>query len=1264
MSIRWPVRNRPGGDIPYDVFLEEVIAVSLKAFENQDVQLEELIERLNIKRDLSRNPLFDVLLIGQNYGLPQIAGQLPNHSGMQAPVEYGTHTAKFDLTIAVIEAGDDIYISIEYYTPVFSTDTIQRMAGHLSNIISSVVEQPSLIIDRIDIMSPEERDRLVYDFNDSEASFPEDQTIHRLFEEQAAKTPDNIAVAGPFSSISYRLLDERSGQLAGYLMETHGIHPEEPVALLMSPTLDMVVAILAILKAGGAYVPMSPSLPEQRLRYMIDDAAIRVIVSETGYGDILSSLREHCPALGNCILADDDCNANGGKPNSRKSSNVPFSLAYIIYTSGTTGKPKGVLIQHRNVVRLLINDKNPFDFNSRDIWTMFHAYSFDFSVWEMYGPLLNGGKLILVDHETARNTNVFHHLLKRETVTVLNQTPAAFYNLSFLEVNSPATELHLRYVIFGGDVLSPGKLRHFKEKYPATALINMYGITETTVHVTFKRIETQDIENGISNVGVPIPTLCIFILGNNLTLLPIGASGEIYVGGQGVSRGYLNRPQLTSERFVDLTGPFQLSVLNNLYKTGDLARWLFNGDIEFLGRADHQVKIRGYRIELGEIESRLLEHPSVRSAVVLDRQSGDAGEKYLCAWLVKDENSETTDTPELAEYLARFLPDYMIPAHFMFIDDVPLTISGKLDKKALPDPSFKPGNNYVAPRSPLEKELAKIWETVLWAGDVIGEQSIGIDDNFFDLGGHSLKAAALTVRIHKELNVEVPLTQLFRNPTLRELARFIEHGNLSETSFYAVKPAEEREYYTLSPVQKSLFTLQILYPDSTFYNMPVTLMVNDDLDRDKLENIFKHIIQRHEILRTSFHMMDETPVQQIHHDVDFQLETVTENNLHKKAVSGKDASETVIPLAKLIRPFDPGAAPLVRACLVTGESSPYLVVDMHHIIADHISHRVLAREFSRLRDGEPLAAVPVQYRDYTTWEARNLREEKWKKQEKFWLSCFDGELPELRLPIDFPRPERNNFEGNGVAFHFSVRETQSIKTMARDSGATVFVSALSIFVLLLSGISGQDDIVIGIPVSRRRHPDLEQVIGIFLNTLPVRFRVDRSLTVPGFMKQVNQTWLQAFENQDYPLEELVAAIAPDRKAGREPLFDVMFNFPEPGDKEDNIPDRDSSRHRRDGKPGEQVVEDGGSGAGYVHYPGTAKTDLGVDVYETNNRLSFFFEYSTQLFKPRTIEDFLESLKQITDFIIKKTGGNVEDIKISHGYTELRTSAFDDGLGDF
>ena len=757
------------GNPTFKEFLAQIRGTVFRALRHQDYPFPLLVEQLDANRDLSLPPLFQVAFTWQKHRWYETA---PNCFGKQGkylsvkPYSSGLQRGSvLDLNLQIEEAGSSLVANWQYNTDLFDAATVSRMAGHFQKLLEAIVANPEQRVAQLPLLTEAERNQLLVEWNKTRTEYPQDKCIHQLFEEQVERTPDHVAVVFEDQQLTYRELNAKANQLAHYL-QTLGVGPEVLVGICVERSLFMVVGLLGILKAGGAYVPLDPEYPKERLAFMLEDTQVSVLLTQQ---TLVHQLTEGEAQM---VCLDSEWKAIAQESKENPVSKVTAkNLAYVIYTSGSTGKPKGVLVSHYNVVRLFKATQSWFHFNERDVWTLFHSYAFDFSVWELWGALFYGGRCVVISYWVSRSPDAFYDLLCKEQVTVLNQTPSAFRQLIQVEESGKVTKKHhLRLVIFGGEALQLESLKPWFKRHgdERPQLVNMYGITETTVHVAYRPLTIADVNEAKGSViGIPIPDMQVYVLDRYQQPVPIGVPGEIYIGGAGLSRGYLNRPELTTERFIP--NPFSEKTGAYLYKSGDLARYLSNGDLEYLGRMDHQVKIRGFRIELGEIESVLAQHPAVKQSVVVTRED-IPGDKRLVAYVHLDQE-QIFGVKELRSFLQCKLPDHMVPSTFVLFDALPLTPNGKVDRHALPAPDCtRPEwrEIFVAPRTATEKLVAAIWSQILEI------EQISVNDDFFDLGGHSLLATQVISRVYQAFNIDLSLRTLFEAPTITEFCALIE----------------------------------------------------------------------------------------------------------------------------------------------------------------------------------------------------------------------------------------------------------------------------------------------------------------------------------------------------------------------------------------------------------------------------------------------------------------------------------------------------------
>ncbi len=734
-----PLRNEVSGSLSFQEFLTSVQQKTLSCFDNQSYQYEELIDELKVGRNTSRNPLFDVLFSYQNIEKSEL-----EISGLALQSYHNEQTvSKFDLTLTAMEEGEELYLNFNYSTALFKEETIERFVGYFKEILSAVISDPSVKLSAIDIMPEAEKQELLYQFNDTTADYPGQETLITLFEKQVRDSPENIALVYNDTELSYQDLNVSANQLARYL-RSKGVKAGDVVGLMLDRSIELMVAVLGILKAGGTYLPIDVSQPEERLKYVLkESSALLLLTDKTG----IALFDKH-------ITTIDVSDAAIGAMDKKDLKITPSSsdLAYIIYTSGSTGTPKGVMVGHRSVINLICSQKAMYDIDPGERILQFSTIIFDASVEQIWLALLHGAALVLIDKEVITDSHQFNDYLFRKKVTHLHATPSFLDHVELQEPNS------LKRIISGGEECKWELANRFNKGYK---FYNKYGPSETTI-TSVAGLVPEDIEGESRiSIGKPVNNTFVYVLGHHLELLPRGVKGELYIGGDGLALGYVNREEFTKERFVD--NPFRPG--ERIYKTGDLVRWLPDGNIDFIGRLDDQIKLRGYRIELGEIEHHLLSHEEVKGAVVLVREK--EGDKYLVAYYV---SGEEIPVSTLRAYLSEKLPDYMVPTYYMNLESMPLTPSGKVDKKALPDPEFEAGEDYVGPQTETEEKLVEIWSEVL----KLDKEVISVNKNFFELGGHSLNAVTLANKVFKAFNIELSLQQIFNGPTIKSIAEYID----------------------------------------------------------------------------------------------------------------------------------------------------------------------------------------------------------------------------------------------------------------------------------------------------------------------------------------------------------------------------------------------------------------------------------------------------------------------------------------------------------
>lgn len=933
------IRNGPKADKTFKDFLLEVKENALGAYENQDYQFEELVDKLKIERDMSRNPIFDTMLTMQNIEFDDIEVKDLEINDY----EYENKTSKFDLSMNVEEVGEEINFEIEYKTKLFKRRTIERLGNHFIKILKEITKNPKAKLNEIEIVTDQEKKEILFDFNDTNVEYPKDKTIHKLFEEQVEKTPENVAVAFKNKEMTYKELNERANQLARILREK-GVKQGTIVGIMIERSIDMVVGLLGILKAGGVYLPLDLDYPINHIKNILEDSNTKILLTQ-------EHLMNNIEFNGVFINIEDEDIYNSDKSNlfSLSKSN---DLAYIIYTSGSTGKPKGVMVEHQGLANYIWWASKEYLKSEKMSFPLFTSIAFDLTVTSIFIPIITGNTIIIYKGEKGKS--LVEEIIQENKVGIVKLTPSHLKMIS----NKKQKNSSIKRFILGGEVLDTklAKLvyNNFERKIE---IYNEYGPTETVVGCTSYKFNSNKNTRKSVPIGMPADNVQIYILDKYQNLVPIGVVGEIYISGDGLARGYLNRYELTKEKFVK--NPFNLR--QRMYRTGDLARWLEDGNIEFLGRIDHQVKIRGYRIEVGEIEKRLLEHNDIKDVAVIETEDTNE-EKYLCGYIVAEKELTIS---ELRDYLCKELPDYMIPSYFVQIEKIPLTASGKIDRKALPkiDGNIEIGTVYEAPSNEIEEKLVDIWQ------EVLGINKIGTKDNFFKLGGHSLKAIALTTKIGKVFNKDITLLHIFKAPTVKGLAEVIE---VAEEMKREVITSFEKEYCEASLEQRRIFALNQFNNSEAINNMPSIRIIDGKIDVKRFKTVFEMLLERHEALRTSFEYIDEKVKRCIHKEVTFDIPySEFEEGREEKII--KEFTKTI----------DLGRAPLLRVELIKlTENKNVVLFDIHKILFDEISMEMLWHEFLELYKGNKFAELKVHFVDFSTFKDNLLKNNLHKNFKK------------------------------------------------------------------------------------------------------------------------------------------------------------------------------------------------------------------------------------------------------------------------------------------
>jgi len=1228
-----PLRVQPGPDVKIIDVLHEI---ENHLREREQFENTPLVEIRNYSALPGSGTLFDTMVAIENY--PLDSRLIPGGSLLSVQSYSISEITHYDLTVGIMPF-NEIEIKFSFRQECYEKETIENLSRHFKGILQNMIGKPGAKLSQLEIISSEEKNRILYEFNDTAAEYPKETIIHGLFVQQVEKTSDNIVAVAPSAQenrsyrthmtyITYRELNEKSAVLASTLIEK-GVKPDTIVGIMMERSIEMIIGIMGILKSGGAYLPIEPDYPQERIDYMLRDSQSLVLLTAPAIDEAINrSYKSHMSYISYI--------SPGNLPASPSLNFPPLpatSLAYVIYTSGSTGKPKGVLVKHDSVTNAIYWRKNEYRLEVNDNVLQLFSFAFDGFVTSFFTPVISGSCAVFLAEKESKDIFAVKKAIVLMGITHFISVPSIYRSL--LELCTPGDLPTLRIITLAGEAVDSGLLKKSQHLNSRLKVMIEYGATENTVVAT---IYKNAYPGTAVLIGKPVANTKICILDRNGHLSPIGVSGEINIEGIGVARGYLNKPALTKERFIefDLNAEVGDDIFHRssrshksyiIYKTGDLGRWLYEGNIEFLGRIDHQVKVRGFRIELGEIENRLNKHPGVKKAVVTAHKDS-AGEVRLCAYIVGG-----ADPDELQEYLAGVMPRYMLPDYFEKIEAIPLTSSGKVNRSALPSPALKTRLEYTAPGNEIENTLVNTWAEIL----KIDKKKIGIHDSFFRMGGHSLKATLLAAKIHKLFDVKIPLTEVFEKPSIREMAQYIK--GMVKDIYVSIEPQEKKEYYLLSSAQKRMYIEQHMQIESKIYNVAAFIILEGETNEERLTDAFRQLIKRHESLRTSFVTLQEEAVQIIHEHVDFFIEYLEtrEENFQEIAAN----FWTSIDLSK---------APMLRVGLIKiSENKHILMAEMHHIIADGISNQILMREFRQLYQGENLPPMRIQYKDFSGWQNRLSENPTIKNQEKYWKKQFMGDIPVLALPTDHPRPPGPiSHEAQSFTFFIDKELTARVNEVLEETGATMFMFLLVVTYILLSKYSGQEEIVVGCPVSGRRHHDLQNIIGMFVNMLAVRSQVESSITFKKFLEKVKENVLTSYENQDYQYDELIKILGLQGDTTRNPLFDVvlhMFNL--------EIP--------REEKKDKTMVQ-------FVPYENentiVIPFDIILNAFEKDERIQLEIRYVTALYKKKRIEMMGKHFLEIIVKVLEDKNIILKNLLLSHSLTAVKTITPLEEEGDF
>lgn len=1167
-----------------DTFLELIQKqreTLLQAYKNKEYPFTALVNKLSLPQHQDRSPLFDVMVLLQNHKSLDINDQ----KGVQevSVVDYNeieTGVSQLDMSFVFVEKEKGLSLNVEYNTDIYEEDFIKNLIHHFETFITIGIERPESNINAIQILDAAEQHQILSEFNQPVLSIDPQRNVLDLIHAQAQMHPDHKAITYREEEVTYQELESYSNQLTNYLEKEFEIKKGDCIGIELHQTPWIIITIIAVLKSGGVYVPIDPNYPEKRKDYIQKDSKCKRVINS----EIITAFKKQRHDL------EDEYTSAIAQEN----------IAYLIYTSGSTGNPKGVEISHKSLVDYAVTFKDYFQVTSNDSIVQQASISFDTSIEEIFPILISGGMLVI--HEDKNNIEELLKLCEKYKITLLSTNP---FVLQYLNQEYHRFSLNLRALVSGGDVLKPEYIDNLWDKIP---VYNTYGPTESTVCCTYYKVEKLYT---IIPIGTPIRNRQLFIVKNNpdsKQLAPVGVCGEICISGVGLAKGYFGRPELTKKSFVE--NPWQQG--SHMYKTGDLGYWRSDGNIVFVGRGDSQVNLRGYRIELGEVEHAISKYEGISDATVLTK--GNAEEKLIIAYIVGSE----IDIDSLRSFLSGELPEYMVPNFFVQLAHMPLTLNGKIDKKKLLaiEAVAEKNEKYTAPKNDTEKELVKIWADIL----KLDTEVIGIEDNFFELGGHSLNVIKLLGIYEDKFETKISFKDFFTLPTLSKQAAYIQ--NFVPTGGVTIPKISQQAYYPLAPQQTRLWITSQFSKGNTTYNIPVSFYLNGDLDIDMLEKAFIMLIDRHEALRTKFLMIEEHPMQEIINaeEIKFAIERVDLS-------SEKDQEDAV---HRLIREhhdfsFDLEKGDLMRVLIARLHSKQHLfLINMHHIISDGWSMGILTNEIQVLYNAllhntiPQLPTLKIQYKDYASWQKDQIANTAGAKLVAYWKKRMGPSIPILDLPFDFARPQMVSFDGDSLRFTLPETSSEKLIQMAYDYKVTLFSVLFSVYAVFLNKITNQKSFIVGTSSAGRSNNELQELIGFFVNTLPIRFDLDLDKSYKSLSLATHKNLLEDYEHGDLPFDQLIGHLNIQRQSGVSSVFQTRFVYYE-----------DQIFQEKD----QNII----SGVELEPIPSkhnNSKFELSTYIRKIGKQIQFEFEYRTDVFKQETIQHYANNMLFLIDNVIK------------------------------